>query len=167
MPTIIAFDQLVGRFQVTQNVKNQTTVEDFIDSIEKSTIIKILGATLGNEFWDDLDVDGVPQEQRFLDIYEAFDLDDNSCIKSSKGISEILLGITYAQYTRKSDSFNTDIGNQAIQGENSSRADITMKVVNAYNDAVDSIKAIQWYIKENEEDYEGYNGQDFTYWMTF
>ena len=68
MPIIIASDQLVGRFQVTQNTKNVTIIEEYIDSVEKSTIIEMLGADLGNAFWDDCQGDGAPTEPRF----EAF-----------------------------------------------------------------------------------------------
>lgn len=167
MPVIISHDQLIGRFQVTQNQKKASNVEEYIDSIEKSFIIKLLGATLGNEFWDDLDSEGAPVEQRFLNIFEPFDIDTDCGIQSSKGIIEILLALTYAQYTRDADIFNTDVGNQTTAGENSTRVDPSAKIVKAYNDAIDSVKAIQWYICENEQNYEGYNGQKFHYWMLF
>jgi hypothetical protein len=172
MPKIISSDQLTGRFQVTQNVKNVTNIEEYIDSIEKPLIIKIMGATLGTEFWDDLDVDGVPQTAKFLTLYEPFDFDNdgNDCgcgIKSSKGLVEILRAVVYAQYTRDADSFNTDIGNQTIQGENSNRVNPSAKIVKAYNEAVESMKAIQWYIEDHSADYENYNGQHIGYWMLF
>lgn len=169
MPVIIAADQLTGRFQVTQNSKSAVvnTIEDYIDSVEKSTIIKIFGATLGNEFWDNLDSEGVPTEARFLAVFEAFETDDSCEVISSKGIIEILLAITFAQYTRDADIVNTDTGNQSPRGENAQRANANAKIVKAYNAAVDSIRAIQWYINEHIEDYEGYNGQHVPYWITF
>lgn len=167
MPTIIAVDQLTGRFQVTQNVKRTTTIEDYIDSVERPFIIKLLGADLGSAFWDDLDADGVPQEDRFLVLYEAFDIDDSCGVKSSKGIVEILKAMVYAQYTRDADSFNTDTGNQSPSGENAVRIDPSYKICKAYNEAIASVHAIQWYINDNPEDYdyEDYNGQTFDYWM--
>lgn len=169
MPVIIAADQLTGRFQVTQNSKVSVvnTIVDYIDSIEKPFIIKLLGADLGNAFWDDLDVDGVPQEARFLALFEAFDIDDTCEVRSSKGIIEIIKAMVFAQYTREADIVNTDTGNQSAKGENAQRARANAKVVKAYNEAIASVKAIQWYIEENPEDYDydDYNGQEFTYWM--
>lgn len=169
MPIIIASDQLVGRFQVTQNNKATTTVEEYIDSIEKSTIINMLGATLGNAFWDDLDVDGVPVEARFTVIFEPFEIDNGTEIVKSKGIIEILCAFACCAYLRDADHVNTDTGNQSAKGENSVRVNSSYKITKIYNEAVESINAIQWYIEDNPEDYdyEDYNGQRIGYYMPF
>ena len=169
MPIIIASDQLVGRVQVTQNTKNVTTIEEYIDSIEKSTIIKMLGADLGNAFWDDCQGDGAPTEPRFEALFEPFEIDDSCGIKTSKGIIEILCAFACCAYLRDADQVNTDTGNQSAKGENSNRANVNAKIVKMYNNAVDSINAIQWYINDNPEqyDYYDYNGQQFSYMMLF
>lgn len=169
MPVIIASDQLVGKFQVTQNTKAVTTIEEYIDSIEKSTIIEMLGATLGNAFWDDLDVNGVPQEARFEVLFEPFEIDDGDCIIVSKGMIQILLAFACCAYLRDSDQMNTDTGNQSPKGENSERVSTRNKITKIYNEAVESIHAIQWYIQDNPEDYDydDYNGQHIGFYMPF
>lgn len=168
MPVIIASDQLVGRFQVTQNSKAVTTIEEYIDSIEKSTIIQMLGATLGNAFWDDLDVNGVPTEPRFTALFEPFEIDEGDCVVESKGIIQILLAFACCAYLRDADTINTDTGNQSAKGENSERANVRSRVAKIYNEAVESIHAIQWYIEDNPEDYdyEDYNGQRIGYYIS-
>ena len=169
MPIIIASDQLVGRFQVTQNTKNVTTIEEYIDSIEKSTIIKMLGADLGNAFWDDCQGDGAPTEPRFEALFEPFEIDDSCGIKTSKGIIEILCAFACCAYLRDADQVNTDTGNQSAKGENSNRVNSSYKITKIYNEAVESINAIQWYIDNNPEDYdyEDYNGQRIGFYMPF
>jgi len=122
---------------------------------------------LGQAFWDDLDVDGVPTSPEFLAIYEPFNEDDGCEIRTSVGISEILLAFVFAAYSRNSDIFNTDSGNESMRGENATRADIRYRVANAYNEAVTSIESIQWYIEEDETDYPDYNGQQFNYYVVF
>lgn len=169
MPVIIASDQLVGRFQVTQNTKNVTTVEEYIDSIEKPTIIEMLGATLGNAFLDDLDVNGAPVELRFLAIFEPFEIDDGANIIKSDGMIKILLAFACCAYLRDADQVNTDTGNQHAKGENSERANTRNKITKIFNEAVESVNAIQWYIENNPEDYdyEDYNGQRIGYYIAF
>jgi len=169
MPIIIAADQLVGRFQVTQNTKNVTTVEEYIDSIEKSTIIKMFGADLGNAFWDDCQGDGAPTEPRFEALFEPFEIDNGCEVVTSKGIIEILLAFACCAYLRDSDQVNTDTGNQSAKGENSVRVNSRNKIAKIYNEAVASIHAIQWYIKDNPEeyDYEDYNGQYIGFYIPF
>lgn len=169
MPKIIAADQLVGKFQVTQNTKAVTTIEEYIDSIEKPTIIKMLGATLGNAFWNDLDSEGVPEDPKFEVLFEPFEIDDGCGVRVSKGIIEIMKAFACCAYLRDADQMNTDTGNQSPKGENSERINVRARIVKIYNEAVDSVRAIQWYIEDNPEDYdyEDYNGQQIDYYLLF
>lgn len=169
MPVIIASDQLVGKFQVTQNTKAVTTIEEVIDSIEKPTIIKMFGATMGNAFWDDLDAEGVPVTAKYQVLFEPFDIDDGTCVVSSYGMIKIMLAFACAEYLRGSDIINTDTGNQSARGENSERANVRALICKIYNEAVASIEAIQWYIENNTDGYEydDYNGQRIGYYMLF
>ena len=110
-------------------------------------------------FIADLDGNGVPQTQIYLDIYNAFYTDYNNCQIKSDGMLEMLKGFIYYEYVRDGNFFNTISGTVKNTFANSEMARTAEFGLNErYNVALQSFDAIQWFICQNEEDYPTYNG---------
>ncbi len=119
-----------------------------------------MGVKLGKLFIADL-VNGVPQTQRFIDIFNAFAFQPDTysfnltcwCayrIFESKGIKDILLHLIFYQYTYKTTIGATQSGATINKSEVSNTLNPysgSRFAEQKYNEALSDIEAIQWYIK--------------------
>ena len=110
----LATTDFTGFYQISKgNSYQDVKVDEYIESNQKEFLIDLLGATLYDLFIADLDPStGLPLSTRFLNIFNAFHLDDTIGTgeqKKSKGIKVMLKGFTYFNIVRDSDYFNTII----------------------------------------------------------
>ncbi len=148
----------------TQLQKDNNTVAKFNvirDAHDKSYIYKLLGAELGTAFIADLDVNGVPQTVRFTNIYNAFVQDGEGCqgVIESKGIKFFLSNIIWFYFARQNNVVISTGGNKAKKSENSDQNADGFLLGRNYNAAINTSRAIQWYIVKNIADYPEYRGQ--------
>lgn len=157
-------DYQVGSVTLQQDDQTEDRFDAIRDEYQNSYIYQLLGAELGTLFLADLDGSGVPQTARFEDIYNAF-AEDDECeeIKESKGIKFFIKNIIWFHYARVNNISITTAGNIYKLGENSEPALSGKHYANIYNQAIDTGKAVQWYICQNIEDYPEYNGQELEY----
>ena len=156
-------DFTAGFYQISQSDFSKSGLQLAIDCNEKSLILHLLGVELGNLFIADLDT-GVPQEQRFTDIFVAFDIQPDDCIFSSKGMKKMLQGFIYFLYTIDLNIDTTDTGIVTSDNENSSIIPGGTLYRNAdkrWNDSVISSEAIQALICEDLTVYPEFKGQVF------
>jgi hypothetical protein len=168
LANIISHSDFKGPYQLSQNTKQTDKVLLYINKYYPEYIYQILGAVMGQEFIDDLNVNGVPTEEKFLEIYEPFVFDDSCGLHRSIGMKNVILGMVYAQIVRDSGNYNAVEGNKRTLGENAEFVGITNKLTTMFNDSVSSAKEIQWYItvhNPNDQDYDDYNGQTLRYWI--
>lgn len=85
----IAFDQYT-----------RLDLEDLISKEESNLMVRLLGIDLWTLFQADL-VNGVPQTQIYIDLYEPFTIEIGGCLVISKGIKEYLKGAIYFLYMRE------------------------------------------------------------------
>jgi hypothetical protein len=149
-----------GEYKVPQNCFD--SIQDYLDKYEKNYLTRILGAELYDLFIADL-VSGVPQTQIYLDIFNEFRIDEDRCIRISEGLKETLKQFCYFHIIRDLGvkkgiggvgKYNSEVSETGYNGFN---------IVEAYNEGVDNVKAIQWYICENDADYPTFNGDYFKY----
>lgn len=151
-----------GFYAISHGATNQDNkIEAYINEYEPDFLRDLLGVELYDLFVADLDpITGLPVTARFLDIYNAIYLDDDSCIRISKGMKEMLKGFVYFNIVRDSDFHNTISGNVKNEFSNaSSVTTIQMGLNERYNVALGYYNTIQWFICENSADYPEYNGQ--------
>ena len=137
--------------------------QTYLDNYEKVFLINLLGAELYDLFIADL-VGGVPQTQRFIDIYNSFAIDDNSCVRYSEGMKVATMQYVYFFAVRDLAVKKTNTGvvfndNEVSQGPFYSGYNI----VEAYNESVKNAQEIQWYICDNSDVYPEENVQYFTF----
>ena len=169
MPTITKIADYSGRYQIAKDSYSKKTLGYYIDTLETSLINQLLGAELGALFIADLDVNGVPVTQRFIDIYNSFAIDDGCRLRSSSGMKSYLLGQIYFDYCRNDNTYNSQIGNKAGVSENSEIAsNLWHDLGQRYNIAIENGKSIQWYVScYKSEDYPEYKGTklQITHWL--
>jgi hypothetical protein len=147
-----------GKFELHGGIYEQSKIQSYIDKFEKRYLLKLFGAELFGLFENDL-TNGVPQTQRFLDVFNAFDYDDGCQIISSDGLIEMLKGFIYFEYVRDLTSQMTVNGNVRPVGENSEPIqNFETLLLTRYNDAVNNFQNIQKFMCDNSNNYREFNG---------
>ena len=162
MSNIIQIADFAGT-QYSLPEQKYISYQNYLDKYEKQFLTNLLGAELYGLFIADL-VGGVPQTQRFIDIYNAFSIDDNNCVRYSEGLKVATLQFVYFYAVRDLSVKKTNTGvvfnnNEVSEGPVYSGYNI----VEAYNEAIKNAKEIQWYICDNDDIYPEENVQLFEY----
>ena len=162
MSNIIQIADFAGT-QYSLPEQKYISYQNYLDKYEKQFLTNLLGAELYGLFIADL-VSGVPQTQRFIDIYNAFSVDDNYCIRYSEGIKVALLQYVYFYAVRDLAVKKTNTGVVFNNNEVSTGPFYSgYNIVEAYNEAIKNAKEIQWYICDNNDIYPEENVQLFEY----
>jgi len=153
----------------TNHVSND--LQEYIDNGEPERLRDLLGCTLYDLFIADLDVNGDPQTQRFIDIFEPFCLDDgntNGLQHRSEGMKVMLQGFIYNDYVKETDFANVISGNVKNSFSNAERArGVEYGIDERYNRAVSTYWEIQWFICANSAIYPEFNGmgKEMSTWL--
>jgi len=173
----------VDRFEISLGKHNNSEeqLQRYIDKYETIYLQDLLGVDLFNLFKADI-VDGEPQTQIYIDIWEAFAYDksnvshysNNYCcydyyvrckgIIRSLGMVEMLVALIYSQYLKDQKYPNTIQGNIGTLPENAEKVNFNeMGWYIRQNEGIDSYHAIQQRILDNKQDYSDFNGQSKKY----
>ncbi len=134
----------------------------YIEKYEKELLLNLFGATQYALFVADLTVvDPIqPQDAVYLSAFDPFDIDDNNCVRSSEGIKKMLIQYIYFHLQRDWINHSTNAGVMRMNSDNSSNLGYKgYNLVESYNDSIKNYKSIQWFLCENEADYEDLNTQ--------
>lgn len=152
------------RYEIGTNGESEITLESYIVDNELRILQQLFGKELYDLFIADLDVNNIPQTQIYIDIFNPFFEDRLTCPNQhfeSDGIIEMLRYFTFVDYVNNQKITNTVVGNVASSMENSERASNAIAGLSSrYNRGVESYRAIQIYIIENETSYPTFNGQN-------
>jgi len=153
-----------GFYALSQTDFTEAGLQTYIDDNEEALLCKLLGVELADLFVADL-VDGVPQTQRFIDIFNKFKIQPDECIFISKGMKIMLEGFMYYIYIINENVVPRDTGVVTPKNENS---DITpggalyRNADKRWNDSVITAEAIQAFICEDLTTYPEFKGERFT-----
>lgn len=154
---------------IATNVHTEDDLQTYIDEFEVEYLQEMLGCELYELFVADL-VNGVPQTQIYIDIYNKFCIDDDLCgtQRVSEGIVKMIEKFIFWEYIKDQKVKDTSSGN-VVNVNEASRETVfsATRVFDTYNKAIKSYKAIQWFICENSSDYPKFNGsnKDKTSWL--
>ena len=174
----------IGEVKISSNQYDEKDLLLYIERYEREVLEELLGCELAEAFITDFDnVLGTPTEQRFIEIYEPFCIDDNLSTNfmccypyfyeynytginckiqwRSRGIKELLKSMIYFRYVRDQKVKNTITGvvvNQNNVSRESRLAESNIRRI--YNDILKTRNSIQWRILKNpnELDYTNFNG---------
>lgn len=161
--SIVVKTDFKGEYNISKTCYDQ--LDFYIEKYERYYLTRLLGAELYDLFISDLTVTDpqAPQTARFLNIFNEFNIDDNSCLYYSEGIREMLVQFIYFHYVRETQTENTAGGTVTNSVELGVNAKFKGNIVQVYNQAIDNSHSIQWYICENESDYPEENMQELEY----
>lgn len=179
MPYIVAISDFLGDQFLPEDDFTEDFFDPMLDDWHDSFIYKLLGAELGKLFLADLDPNGVPQAARFLDIYNKFAEDTSTVggfwgsfyedcpfrngLVESKGMKYFMKGIIWWYFARNNNVVATLAGNKTSLSENTEVNFDNGNLARNYNNAINTGKAIQWYIWDNSDVYPEFNGKHLDY----
>ena len=156
---IVQTSDFVGEYKVSQSRFSELTT--YIDKYEEYYLVRLLGAELYDLFIADLTLvtPQTPQTLPYQNLFSPFNTDDNSTLRISEGIKQMLIEFIYFHYVRDMQYFNTVAGTVANTNENSTAPTyIGYNLVESFNQGISNYLMIQWYIYTNQTDYATYNG---------
>ncbi len=167
MGLLIVKTDFTGIYSIPQDTYSK--LDAFILKHEKPYLIDLLGAALYLLFKADVNpTTKLPVTQKYLDIYNAFDIDQDGAVISSVGIKEMLLGFLYCEYQRGNRNKNTTVGSSFNAPEVSQLSEFNHdNHYKFYNDAVLTHNVIAQKIQDNPTDYPDFNGKfkDLNFWI--
>jgi len=157
-----------GVYKVSQTCFDE--LDKYIDAYEETFLQDLLGCALFDLFQADL-VNGVPQTQRFIDLFDKFCLDPDNVISfshtdcnkqyKSLGMKDMVTALIYFQYTRDNYIKNTDVGLMINEGETSALAGSGIfydDIYERWNRGIESYNSIQYKIYKESDTYPEYRG---------
>ena len=157
--SIVVNTDFKGEYNISKNCYDQ--IDSYIEKYEKKYLLKLLGAELYALFIADLTVSDpqVPQTTRFLDVFNAFAIDESNCVIESEGIRKMLTQLIYFHYVRENQVINTAGGTVSNSVELGLPASFKGNIVQSYNEGVNNSHSIQWFICDNSTVYPEENIQ--------
>jgi hypothetical protein len=148
-----------GKFELHTGIYTAGEIQIYINRYEKQYLLELLGADLYQLFVADL-VNGVPQTQKYIDIWQPFAVDRNLCqINISQGMRDMICGFVYFHYLADKTNQTNMTGNVRPLGENSAVVPGEGSMIfSRYNNSVKTYKAIQQFICDNRNQYREFNG---------
>ena len=156
-----------GPLRVAYNNLSEKNLQGVIDAVERVFLPSVLGAELTKLLIADYDPSTGFSEQRFTDIFEPFEVDNEKELVISEGIKKMLMLMIYFEYVRFQPIQNRETGNTTAINENSEQVSgVSSGLYLRYNESIKTAHAIQWKIRQSE-DYPEYNGQNLkvTSWV--
>lgn len=151
-----------GQYKVSKTNANLIELDVYIAKFEEFYLQRLLGAELFALFIADLTTPTpqVPQTARFLNIFNKFVNDDDDLLRRSEGMKQMLVQFIYFEFVRDSSVFKTSAGVVQNNIEVSTSTPYTgFNLVQAYNEAIQNFKEIQFFIFDNDSVYPEENMQ--------
>ena len=167
MGKFVTTNDLVNKFEISTGLYADSKIDAYIDRYEDVYLAEMLGITLYNEFIADLDIDNLPQDVKFIKIFEPFMEEKDLRILISKGVKDMLMGFIYFEYLKDQITQSTPVGIVKQQSENSTPIHSHTTIYGRYNEAIKTYRAIQDYIFLNQMTYDGFRGvlKQYAYWI--
>ena len=159
---LLDLDDFTGKYELHTGMYDQAKLLEYIQIYEEQYLIDLFGATLYDEFINDLDNNNYPESPNFQKVFDPFHLDNTSngfltsyntynSVIISKGILDMLKGFIYFEYVKDTANQITSQGQKIPQGENSLTATTLYNMMyTRYWEALKTYRAIQWYIYRNQ-----------------
>lgn len=145
---------------------------NWITIYEEEILKKLLGYTLHTELIADLDINGNPQTTKFINLVGGAEFSFTTIngydvstkwmgLRDSTRLKSLIAYYTYYQYRNENETYNTTSGQKINNSENSTKADVVPKLINAWNKMIDLYGNVPYkYNKEyflNNDNYRHYN----------
>jgi hypothetical protein len=153
MGLLIVKGDFVDFYGLSLSISDKIT--PYILEYEKKYLRELLGADLYTLF--ETSVSGILPTGVYLTIFNEINSDEYGVLLHSDGMKKMLLGFVWYEYVAGTSHQHTNTGVVANVNEISLNAgfDLAYKI---YNKSIDTFKAIQYYILNNNSDYSTFAG---------
>lgn len=160
MSVVTPSDFESGVFKIGADTYGRAQLQAVIDQWEGHYLAKLFGVELYKLYLED------PEVERFEVITDAFIEQATGCgapIYESYGLTDMLCGFMFFHFVRDSGHKSTSNGDAEPEAEAASippAGRSIAKLQDAWNRAIQSYQAIQWYMRDSEHaaDYPEFNG---------
>lgn len=131
--------------EVEEGETYNSEINQAISQYQKEVLTDLLGYSLYKALIADLDGNGNPQSQRFIDLINGAEFSNdyrftqtlkwNGFANAEK--KSLIAYFTYYKWLKKNHSHLSDVGNTKPEAENAERFDPTFKAVNAWQRMLD------------------------------
>ena len=120
---IITCSDFIGEIHVSINEINRAEFQAYIDRIVPIRLEQLMGDKLYNEYVADLDGNGDPQTQKYIDLVNGVTYTDcNGNTVNYEGVKRMLRYFVFSDYKITSAYKDMSTGTKKLKGENSDNA---------------------------------------------
>jgi hypothetical protein len=153
-----------GRNSIALNRYQTDDLQTYIDKYERKYLLMLFGQELYDLFIADLDVNGIPQRQKYLDLFNPFYKEIYNEFFDSLGLKKMLEGVVYFYFVRDKFSQQTTVGVSKSKSENSDNVGMqTHDLYSRYNNSGETFESIRAFLLDNEQTYPEFNGTEFPF----
>ena len=122
----------------TGTISNATAIIQAIGQYEKEILISLLGYKLYSLLIADLDAEGLPQTQPFIDLVDGAEFEINGILLKWNGLKNsdkqsLIAYYTYYKMIERETVHNSGIGAILAKGEKGNRVSPVNKMINAWD----------------------------------
>ena len=154
MGLLIAKTDFIDTYALAASISD--SIDAYIDEYEEKYLRELLGASLFTLFKADV-TNSVPVTTKYLTIFNEINSDEDGFLLHSDGMKKMLLGFVWFEYVVGTQITHTNTGVVSDINEISVNADNSL-TYRQYNRAVDTYRAIQYYITKNNATYAEFAG---------
>lgn len=154
--------QFVGKYALTRAFQDGTSkIISVRDQVEFQYLNELFGVELYEKFMDEF-IDE-PKYTKLLSPFAFYDCDRPVV---TRGITQMLLGLTYCHYVNEMQGIATSVGKTQPNPEGSTLAS-DLNIISFYNESIGDYRKIQEYIMLNRDLYPEFKGsyKTFNYWF--
>jgi hypothetical protein len=167
MARFVISSDFIQKFELSTGMYSNHKIDEYIDRYEDQYLIQLLGVELYNLFIADLDLNNIPQSDRFKKIFDPFNEQIGFSLMMSRGIKDMLIGFIYFEYLKDLITKTTNVGVTKPQEQNSKIITAHTTIYGRYNESIRTYNAIQEYILLSMNDYNEFKGVQklYAYWL--
>lgn len=156
MPNVTNPQCFIGEYDLGSNCYDDEVLISFIQQYEKVALDEIMGCELRIDFLNDLDVNGQPQSDRWIDIFQEQVFNDG-CRVCFIGIKDMLVRYVYVKYMTRREARPTNGGTRRTDSENSSVSPyIYATLASIHNEYADNANILKQHLRQNKDVYPEY-----------
>lgn len=154
MGLLIAKTDFIDTYALASSISD--SIDAYIDEYEEKYLRELLGVSLFTLFKADV-TNSAPVTAKYLTIFNEINSDECGFLLHSDGMKKMLLGFVWYEYVVGTQITHTSTGVVSDVNEISVNADNSL-TYRQYNRAIDTYRAIQYYINKNSADYPEFAG---------
>lgn len=154
--------QFIGKYALTRSFNDgDAKIIQIRNEVEFKYLVALFGVELYEKFMDEF-----ADEPKYTKLVSPFAFQNRCEAVTTRGITEMLIGLTYCHYVQEMPGIATSVGKTQPNPEAGTLAN-DLNIISFYNDSIADYRKIQEYIMLNRDLYPEFKGnyKTFNYWF--